>query len=86
MAVVSIGVNLNGFGGDVQKMEDAIINLQKNLAYLLEHMDSANIKSIDAHKTAIRIGGRAAASGSFVTADGKRVTVAGGIIEKIEEV
>ncbi len=84
MAVVSIGVNVAGFGGDVAKMEDAIINLQKNLAYLLEHMDSANIKSIDAQKVKIYSGGKTAASGSFTADDGKTVTVKNGIIEKIE--
>ena len=83
MALVSIGVNQGGFGGDTAKMEDAIINLQKNLAYLLEHMDSANIKSIDTAKTRMYAGGEPAASGSFVTADGKTVTVSGGIIKSM---
>lgn len=84
MAVVSIVRDIGGFGGDIARMEEAIINLQKDLAYILEHIDSANIKSLDAKKTAIYIEGEAAANGSFTSGDGKQVTVSGGVIKSIE--
>lgn len=54
MADVMIGQDLKGFSGDMEQMETAIIKLQKNLTWILEHLDSTNVKTLNTNRTEIK--------------------------------
>ncbi len=49
-----------GFDGNLKKLEDAVIRLQKDLNFLLQKLDSSNIISINTDITPIK-----SADGSF---------------------
>lgn len=53
MAEVVIEKDLQGFSGNMEALEAAIIKMQKNLSWILEHLDSQNVQSINTNQTAV---------------------------------
>ncbi len=54
MAEVTISKDMQGFDGDTEKLETAIVKMQKNLAWLLEHLDSKNVRTLNTNLTEIQ--------------------------------
>lgn len=54
MADVILEQDLNGFSGDTEQMETAIVKLQKNLTWILEHLDSKNVQTLNTNQTEIK--------------------------------
>ena len=54
MAEVIIETNNAGFGGDVEKIESAVVKMQKTLSWLLTELDSSNITAINTNITNIK--------------------------------
>jgi hypothetical protein len=69
MGQVNIEENLMGFKEN-EDMERAVVKMQKQLNWALNNLDSENVS-------------KDLASGSFVTADGKTVTITNGFVSAI---
>ncbi len=54
MAEVMICRDLQGFGGDMEKLETAVVKMQKNLTWILEHLDSKNVRTLNTNLTEIK--------------------------------
>lgn len=54
MPTVSLDVTRSGWGGDIRKIEGAIISLQEYLFWILQVLDSGNVKFLNTNRTVIR--------------------------------
>ena len=54
MPTVSLDVTRSGWGGDIRQIEGAIISLQEYLFWILQVLDSGNVKYLNTNKTVIR--------------------------------
>lgn len=53
MAEIMLEQNLEGFAGDSEALGEAIIKMQKSLSWLLAHLDSRNVQSINTNLTRV---------------------------------
>ncbi len=53
MAEIVLEQNLEGFANDTEALSEAIVKLQKNLSWLLSHLDSQNVKTLNTNLTQI---------------------------------
>lgn len=54
MPTVSLDVTRSGWGGDINKIEKAIVSLQEYLFWILQVLDSGNVKYLNTDRTVIR--------------------------------
>jgi hypothetical protein len=54
MPTVSLDVTRSGWGGDVKEIEKAIVSLQEYLFWILQVLDSGNVKYLNTNRTVIR--------------------------------
>ena len=54
MPTVSLDVTRSGWSGDIRQIEGAIISLQEYLFWILQVLDSGNVKYLNTNKTVIR--------------------------------
>ena len=54
MAEIILEQNLEGFSGDTEALGEAIIKMQKSLSWLLAHLDSRNVQSINTNITEVK--------------------------------
>ncbi len=67
MAEIVMEQNTEGFENDTEAMSEAIVKMQKNLSWLLAHLDSRNVKALNTDLTRIE-----SADGS-TTLDGSQI-------------
>ena len=53
MAEIMLEQNLEGFSDDREALGEAIVKMQKSLSWLLAHLDSRNVQSINTNLTKI---------------------------------
>ncbi len=54
MAEIILEHNLEGFSGNSEALGEAVIKLQKSLSWLLAHLDSQNVRSINTNLTEVK--------------------------------
>ncbi len=54
MAEIILEQNLEGFSGSNEELGEAVIKLQKSLSWLLAHLDSRNVQSINTNLTKVK--------------------------------
>ncbi len=72
MAEIILEQNLEGFSGDTEALGEAIIKMQKSLSWLLAHLDSRNVQSINTNITEVK------SEDGATTLDGTRILMQDG--------